>query len=233
MSFVKTIADSFIHLFYPHICCGCGSDLLQAENLICLKCMSELPETEFALYPNNPVEKTFWGRLAVRSATSQYYFTKNSLIQSLVHQLKYQGNQDIGIWLGKMMGRSFLQTSRFSNIDLILPLPLFPEKEKRRGYNQASLLCDGISEIVGVPVYKNTLRRLRHTETQTHKSRIERWQNVDGVFHVQDPGNICNKAILLVDDVITTGATLEACGNELLKVAGISLSIATLAYAVQ
>ncbi len=233
MPIVKTIVDSFFHLFYPHICCGCGSDLLQEENMLCLKCIAELPETDFALHANNPVEKTFWGRLPVTSASSQYYFTKDSLIQSLIHQFKYQGNKAIGLWLGKMMGQSFLQTPRFSNIDLILPLPLFPDKEKRRGYNQATLLCDGISEMLQIPVYKKTLRRVRHTETQTHKSRIERWQNVEGVFMVHEPDKISDRKILLVDDVITTGATLEACGNELLKIAGVTLCIATLAYAVQ
>jgi predicted amidophosphoribosyltransferase len=178
MPIVKAIVNSLVHLFYPHICCGCGTDLLQAQNILCLKCVNQLPQTRFAFHRDNPVEKAFWGRLPIVSASSEYFFTKSSLMQSLIHQLKYQGNREIGLWLGRMMGRTFLQTPRFGNIDLILPLPLFPEKEKRRGYNQAAILCDGISETIGIPVDRKTLSRVKHTETQTHKSRIERWQNV-------------------------------------------------------
>jgi ComF family protein len=231
---IKNIIDPLSHLFFPQVCAGCGSDLLpEADHLLCLQCHAQLPETHFALHANNPVEKTFWGRLSLKAACSQYYFTKESLIQTLIHQLKYEGKKDNGLMLGRLMGQSLLQSGRFGNIDTIVPLPLFADKEKRRGYNQSLLLCEGIAEILCVPVTKNAVSRIRYTETQTKKSRPERWQNVAGGFMAIQPGLLENKKVLLVDDVITTGATLEACGSVMLNVPGIELYIATLAYASQ
>ena len=225
--------EALSHLFFPHICYGCGSDLLSQEMILCLRCRNGLPDTDFAKFENNPIEKIFWGRLQVSAAFSQYYFTKDSLIQTLIHQLKYKGKKEVGTDLGKMMGHSLLQSSRFSNIDAVIPLPLFPDKEKKRGYNQATMLCEGISEKTKVPILYDAIKRVRFTETQTRKSRMERWQNVEGVFEVSDHQKLTGKNILLVDDVITTGATLEACGNIISAIPGVSVFVATLAYAVQ
>lgn len=183
------------------------------------------------MHTNNPVEKNFWGRLPLVSATAQYYFTKESLMQYLLHQLKYKGNKDLGFQLGRLTGTSLRETNRFNTIDALIPLPLFPRKEKRRGYNQATILCEGMSEIMSIPVLKNTIIRTRHTDTQTMKGRLERWQNMEGKFELIDPVSIKNKHVLLVDDVVTTGATLEACGLELLKADNVQVSVATLCYA--
>lgn len=231
MNIKSTIFSPLLHLFYPHVCAGCGSDLLEEINLLCLKCMNDLPNTHFARHPGNPVEKIFRGRLPITAAMSEFYFTKGTLIQNLVHQFKYNGNTDIGIYLGAMMGSSLLSNNRFENIDALVPLPLFAEKEFKRGYNQAAILCTGISEVTNIPVLKNNVIRKRFSETQTKKHRAERWDNVASSFQVNNPRELTNRHILLVDDVVTTGATLEACGAEILKIAGTRLSIATLAYA--
>src|SRR6266508_4528385 len=223
---LKEIKISFFHILFPHICNGCGSDILNEESMLCMRCISEMPETNFQNHANNPVEKIFWGRLPLASATAQYYFTKESLIQRLMHQLKYKGNRELGKQLGRLMGNDLQQTHRFNKIDALIPLPLFPAKEKRRGYNQATILCEGIAEAMNVQVLRDVIIRIQHTETQTKKGRMERWQNMEGKFELISSEKIQNKHVLLVDDVVTTGATLEACGQELIKAANIKLSIA-------
>jgi ComF family protein len=226
----KEIKNSILQFVFPHVCSGCGSDLLSVESSLCLHCIDALPETNFAKHPNNPVEKIFWGRLSLLSAASSFYFTKESLVQKLMHQFKYKNNRDLGVQLGRLMGKHIIQSDRFP-ADALIPLPLFPGKEKRRGYNQALLLCEGIAESLKVPVLTDVITRPEHTETQTKKGRVERWKNMDGKFLLIKPEAINNKHLLLVDDVVTTGATLEACGNELLKADNVSLSLATLCLA--
>lgn len=224
---LKEIRDSVAHLLFPHICSGCGNDILDPSSFLCLRCIDAMPETNFELHPNNPVEKKLWGRLNLESATAQYYFTGESLMKQLMHQFKYKGNKELGLQLGKMMGESISRSGRF-HVDALIPLPLFPAKEKKRGYNQAAVLCEGIAESLQVPVLKDIIIRSQHTDTQTKKRRIERWQNMEGKFIVVKPASIRDKHLLLVDDVITTGATLEACGAELLTAENVRLSITTL-----
>lgn len=227
---LQEIKNSFLHLLFPHVCSGCGSDILNEESALCMRCISELPETNFHKHANNPVEKIFWGRLPLVAATAQYYFSKETRMQYLMHQFKYKGNKDLGKQLGYLMGNDLLQTPRFKNIDALIPLPLFAAKEKRRGYNQATILCEGISEVTRIEILPDIVIRGQYTDTQTKKGRIERWQNIEGKFQLVKPGKIKNKNILLVDDVITTGATLEACGQELMK-ADVNLAVATLCFA--
>lgn len=229
---VTSIISDFSHLFFPHVCAGCGTDNISRQAPVCMQCINQLPLTNFHAYTNNPVEKYFWGRIPVTGAYSLCHFTESSLIQHLLHQLKYKGNKEVGWFLGRMMGHSLKETDRFSNIDMMIPLPLFASRQKKRGYNQAEILCNGIAEIVKLPVVNDAVIRLTATETQTHKNRIERWANMEGKFELIKPAALAGKHILLVDDVITTGATLEACGQEILKAAGTKISIATLAYTV-
>lgn len=230
MKLWQEIAESFLHLIFPHTCAGCGSDNLSKENALCIRCAGSLPETRFEYYGNNPVEKKFWGRLPLIAATAQYFFTRESLVQQLIHQFKYNANRELGLQLGQIMGISLNQSGRFA-ADVMIPLPLFPGRERKRGFNQSELLCQGISQQLNIPVLKNIITRPEHTETQTHKGRIERWKNIEGKFILTDPESITGKHILLVDDVITTGATLESCGSELLKAENASLSIACLCVA--
>ncbi len=229
----STILSPLVHFFYPHNCLGCGSDIIEKENFLCLDCINDLPHTGFALHSNNPVEKNFWGRIPITAGMSEFYFSKDSIIQNLIHEFKYRGNKKVGLYLGNMIGLSLLKSNRFSNIDALVPLPLFSQKEFKRGFNQSSILCAGISEIMNIPLVTNNVTRIVHTETQTKKGRIERWENVEKSFSVLAPAALKGKHILLVDDVITTGATIEACGSEILKVDGVRLSIASFAIATK
>ena len=229
---IKTILHSVSHILFPHLCNGCGSDLISGEHLLCIRCAGLLYETGFAAAADNPVEKTMWGRLRCESGMSQYYFSKGSLFQQLVHQVKYKSNKELGIYLGKLMGSALAASSRFQSVDALVPLPLFPDKERKRGYNQSAIICEGLASAMQLPVLHNLVERIRYTDTQTHKTRMERWQNVDGVFVARPNAIAEGKHLLLVDDVITTGATIEACGNAMLEdLRGIRLSFATLAYA--
>src|SRR5689334_9838733 len=151
----KELKNSLLQVLFPHVCDGCGSDLVNEESNLCMKCIAEMPGTNFHAHANNPVEKIFWGRLPITGATAQYYFTKESLMQRLMHQLKYKGNKELGKQLGRLMGYDLQKTNRFHKVDVLVPLPLFPSKEKRRGYNQATVLCEGISEVMNIEVARD------------------------------------------------------------------------------
>lgn len=232
MSQIKSAYANFIHLFFPHICTGCGSDILDVKSHLCLQCIFDLPVTGFFSQPGNPVAKTFYGRLPLRNAGAGYFFTKDSLMATLIYELKYKGNKDIGFYLGQLLGDFLLNNKAYASVDLLLPLPLNAKREKRRGYNQATALCNGITSVWKKPVLEKVVIRKVNTETQTHRGRITRWENMEDVFAVAQPAAIENKHILLVDDVVTTGASLEACGSEILKVSGTTLSVAALAYTI-
>lgn len=229
---VKKYLSHFSHLFYPHNCEGCGTDILFDDQFLCARCIHALPKTKFFDTRNNPVEKLFYGRLNIAQAGAAFYFTKESLLQHLLVQLKYSGNQEAGYFLGRMMGYALSKAERFDEIDLLVPLALNPKKEFIRGYNQAELICEGISDVWKRPVCPDAVTRIRFTETQTHQNRVSRWQNMEGVFAITQPEALVNKHILLVDDVITTGATLEACGTILLETPGVRLSIGAAAYTI-
>lgn len=232
-NYFQTLGASLAHIFFPHLCKGCGSESLQAGHHLCIQCLAELPYTGFAMQEYNPVEKTFYGRVRFTAATSLLYFTPSSRTKELVHQVKYKGQKQLAVFLGSMMGRSIALSPRFTNIDHIIPLPLFRSREIQRGYNQAELLANGVAEIIGIPVLNNVMFRQKATVTQTHKSRTDRWANVEGQFIVPYPHLLANSSILLVDDVITTGATLDACASILNKIPGTTLHISTLAFAMK
>ncbi len=232
MPLLKSAIHSVLHLFYPHVCTGCGSDVISQDQQLCLRCLHELPVTNFFGTTGNSVERIFYGRLAIQQAAAGYFFTKESLLQHLLIQLKYRGNKEIGFYMGCLLGQLILQHKAFIDVDALIPLPLNPIKERKRGYNQATALCLGISSIVNLPVLDSAVVRKVYTETQTHMGRINRWENMDGVFAIMDKAGIEGKHLLLVDDVVTTGATLEACGSEILQVPNTRLSIATLAYTI-
>lgn len=224
------LKEAFLHLIYPNLCNGCGSDQLSNKSSLCLRCLDALPPTNYEKYPANPVEKIFWGRLPVINATAQFYFTKESLMQRLLHLFKYKGAKDLGLQLGRLMGFQIKASGRF-DVDALIPLPLFSKRERMRGYNQAMVLCEGMAEIMDIPILPNMISRPEYTETQTVKGRLERWKNMEGKFLLKNPDGISGKHILLVDDVVTTGSTLEACGNEILKAQELQLSICTLCIA--
>jgi ComF family protein len=198
-----------------------------------MHCINRLPVTWFHMYADNPIERIFWGRMPVTNAASYLYFSKDSLLQHIVHELKYKGNKELGHFIGRQMGKVLLQSHRFHDIEALIPLPLFAARERKRGYNQALVLCEGMAEVLSLPILKQVIRRRTSSETQTNKNRIDRWLNMQGKFELHQPEAIAGKHILLVDDVITTGATLEACGQALFTAANIRLSIMTMAYTVK
>jgi ComF family protein len=230
MKFTET-ARSLLHLFFPHCCVGCGTDVLSNQQILCLPCINQLPVTNFHLYADNPLQQKFRGRLPLIDATSYVYFTKDSMLQEIMHQFKYNNRQNIGAWFGRRIGEALQTSSHFTMPDALVPVPLFDVRKRKRGYNQAELLCAGIAEVLELPVWKDVVTRTTLTESQTRKSRIQRWQNMEGKFAVMKPATIMGKHLLLVDDVVTTGATLEACGRALLTAGEVKLSIATMAFA--
>lgn len=223
---------SILHIFFPYSCCGCGSNLAGEENLFCIYCQAEMPLTFFEFHASNPIERIFWGRATIQAAAAHVYFTGGSSIQHGMHLLKYKGRKEIGSYFGRKMGETLKQSGRFKNCEIIVPLPLFISREKERGYNQSVLIAEGISRQLEIPVISDVVFRVRKTATQTHKSRIQRWKNMESTFELRDPQSISGKHILLVDDVVTTGASLEACARALLVASGIQISIACLAYTV-
>ncbi len=227
------ILSGLFNLVYPHLCPGCGDDNLSDKEIICFQCRMDLPYTEYHLHRDNKTEKVFYGRARISYGTSLLYFSKSMMVQNLLHEIKYRGHKELGIFMGKLMGRSIVESDCFDDLDFLVPLPLSEKKTKQRGYNQSELLCTGIAEIIQKPVSVDNVIRSIHTSTQTKKHRRERWQNVEGIFELVRPSEFENKHILLVDDVVTTGATLESCANEILRVSGVRVSIATLAIATK
>jgi ComF family protein len=229
---LKSYIEGLTQLVYPLQCVGCGNDAITKEELLCIDCLLNLPETNFAKTADNFVEKIFYGRIPVEAATSLYFFNKDSLLQHLIHQLKYKGNQDIGTYFGKIMGRRLAASSRFKAIDFVTPIPLSKKRIAKRGYNQALSVCNGIASVLNIPVLDNLTIRQKDNETQTQKNRLERWENMQNTFQVKDKTLIAGKNILLIDDVVTTGATLEACGEVILTTPNTKLFIATVAVAM-
>lgn len=219
-----------LHYFYPRYCVGCGNDPLPGNTRICSHCLQSLPHTRFFEREGNPVEKVFDGRLRISAAAALYYFTKRSLVQQLLVRLKYHRDQQAGLLLGRLMGHALQQSQRFDDIDLLIPIPLNKTREFKRGYNQATILCQGIVSVWYKPLLTHAVERRKHTDTQTQQNRLSRWQNMEGIFSIKDEKALSGKHILLVDDVITTGATIESCGNCLLQVPDTRLSVCSAAY---
>ncbi|MFT3902873.1 MAG: ComF family protein [Niabella sp.] len=231
MNGISNLKNALLHLFYPHICAGCGTHALAANSQLCVQCLHELPATGFENHPGNPVEARLSGRIRFEQATAQYYFAKKSFMQDVMHAFKYHGNRELGLQLGRLMGHSLQQSHRFDKVDLLIPLPLHDRRERQRGFNQSTIICKGISEVLQIPVITDAVVRHTITETQTKKNRAARWQNMEGKFAVVDKHVLSGKHVLLVDDVITTGSTLESCGTAMLAVEDVKLSIATLCFA--
>jgi ComF family protein len=230
LKIIKKYIEGFISLFYPKFCFACNTTLIGNEDFLCTMCRHTLPVTLFHKYESNPVEKLFWGRIKIENATSFLFYDKGSKYGHLLHQFKYKGHTEIGIKLGKLFGAQLAETN-FKDIDLIVPVPLHSAKLRKRGFNQSEVIAKGIAMSLNKPVAGKALKRNIFTSTQTRKGRFERWKNVEGIFEVKDPKLLQNKHILLIDDVITTGATLEAMGNVILNIEGTKISVATLAIA--
>jgi ComF family protein len=223
--------DSVINLFYPRVCAACGEPLLKDEETVCLKCRFLLPKTGYELNPDNPLAQTFYGRVPFHAVTACFFFAKSGKVQHLIHELKYKGNKEAGVFLGQQLGESIKEAPLFQGIDYLIPIPLHPKREKKRGYNQSLMIAQGIHEVTGIPIGDKYLVRAVNTATQTKKSAEERFKNVKDIFEVRHDEELQEKHVLLIDDVLTTGATLEACAHQLESIPGIVISAATAACA--
>src|SRR5438270_743512 len=196
--FLIQVKESLLYLLFPHLCEGCGLSGLNRSDFLCLQCYLKLPETLFFKYNNNPVERIFFGRLKTENSGALYYFTKGSLIQKLMHEFKYKHNEELGSFLGRMMGNSIKSSGRFTEIELVIPVPLHVKKQQKRGFNQADILARAIAKVLNVPVIENAITKNEDSGSQTKKNRIERWQNVEGKYEIVDTGILKGKNILLV-----------------------------------
>ena len=228
---IRKYRDAFVQLVFPRNCLLCGGELLEKEKCLCKQCSSKLPYTKFELQDNNPIEQLFWGKVEVEKASSLLYFRKGEKVQKIIHYIKYRNAKELGVSMGEIFGRRLMNTGFLTDIDVIVPVPLHPKRLKYRGYNQSELLARGIGSVSGIEVLPNAIIRHSYTETQTKKERYERHLNVHRVFNVAQEDQIMGKHILLVDDVITTGSTLEACIVQLKRIPNTRVSVVALASA--
>ncbi len=222
---MKTYFSAFLDLIFPRPCLACGASLLSQENQVCIQCQIDLPRNE--INQNLETDKRFWGKLPVQYSLSFLQYNRKGLVQKLIHQLKYRNQPDLGVFLGKLFGEELKKMDLM--IDAWIPVPLHPSKEKQRGYNQAACIAQGLSESTTIPTITDLLRRSKVTSTQTKKTRIERFENVATIFEVADMEQVKGKHFAIVDDVITTGSTIEACGLALLEAGAKSISVVSLA----
>ncbi len=221
----------FIQLFFPDLCHLCERRKPLRGHGLCGHCLARLPYTHYHLWVDNPFVERFWGRIPLYAGAACYFFRKGGLARHLIHRLKYEGKKELGIWVGRQYGRQLMENELFAGVNCIVPVPLHKKKELRRGFNQSACFAEGLAESMNVPCFTRVLQRKVYTDTQTRKSQMERLQNVANVFAVRQKSSLEGRHVLLVDDVLTTGATLEACALALLKVPGVRVSMATMAIA--
>lgn len=232
MKVIYDLLDDFLGLLFPRICYGCGNHLMRNENVICTECHVVIPQTGYHTQPGNPVEQLFWGRCLIDRAAAYSFYNKGSRVRRLIHSFKYKGVKEIGAELGRIYGSQLKSSGFLDGIEFILPVPLHPSKERKRGFNQSRVISESISSVSDIEVLSDVLVRTSRTQTQTKRSRYDRWTNIEGRFHVISPDKLKGKHILLVDDVITTGATIESCVQELAGIEDMTVSVAALACAV-
>lgn len=217
------------NLFYPDTCVCCDQYLLDQEKIICIECRLDLPFIETGNSTYNPLLETLKGKVFVEEGTSFLYYHPEGKVKKLIHQLKYKNNQKVGIFLGEWLGQKLLETKAYNSIDYIIPVPLHKDKLRLRGYNQLTKFGETLSSILNIEYLEGVLIRNTMAKTQTLKKRLDRFKSLVNNFSIINADLLKNKHVLLIDDVVTTGATLEACCNELLKVEGMKISIVTIA----
>ena len=222
---------SLLELFYPSVCAACGNTLFHWEQLVCTHCRSFLPKTGYETTADNPLARLFYGKVRLKAVTACFFFSKDGKVQHLIHELKYRGNAEAGLFLGRELGKSIIDAPLFQGIDYLISIPLHHKRERQRGYNQSMMIAQGITEVTSIPIGGDFLYRKVNTSTQTHKSKEERWRNVNDIFELRHEEQLEGCSVLLVDDVLTTGATLESAALKLSSVPGITISCATAACA--
>lgn len=223
--------QAFLSLLFPRCCIVCGNPLAKGEVYLCAHCNMNLPRTDLHKQKDNAVEQLFWGKIPLERATSFFYYRKGSNYRQILHRLKYRGEKEIGEVMGRCMATELLPYDFFSDIDVIIPVPLHPKKQRARGYNQSEWIARGISGISGISVDTTSVSRKKNTATQTRKTVFERWENVNQTFTLHLPERFVGKHLLIIDDVLTTGATTVACASVFDGVEGVRISVLTLAVA--
>ena len=228
------ILEDLMGLLFPEICYACDGVLARGERFICTDCNVKLPYTNYHIYgatEHNPLQRRFWGKVPVRFVLAYLHFKPKGRVQRLLHQLKYKGASNLGMHLGKRYGSVLKDHQLHEQFDIIIPVPLHKQKQQKRGYNQSDSFAEGLASKMDLTLDLKVLIRTMNTSSQTNKSRLHRWQNVEQVFQVKDPEAVKAKRVLLVDDVMTTGATLEACALVLLESGCAEVSVVTIAAA--
>lgn len=227
------VIKDLLRLIFPDYCIHCGTPLVGSEKHLCTQCLIEIPWSRHAQFSDNDAELRLAGHIPCQAAATLITFQKGNVAQSIVHHIKYYGYISLGIQYGKLLGQELKDSGRFNNIDYIVPVPLHWFKKIRRGYNQCDYICHGISETLNIPILKGNLKRTKYTRTQTHKNRIERQKNMQSVFAIRHPEQLQGKHILLVDDIITTGATFDGCYQALKSIPDLLISVAAIALVKQ
>jgi len=228
----QTFLYDFISLLFPRTCCACGEVLIRDEPIICHFCFLHLPFTRIASETENRVSEIFWGRVPIETGTALFYYEKGGKVQQLIHNFKYRGFKEAGWYLGSLLGAELRSSPIYKELHAVVPVPLHPFKMRQRGFNQSEEFGKGVADCLGIPQNTAGLLRVIPTGTQTRKTQFQRWENVESVFHVPDPSVFENKNILLVDDVITTGATMESCARLILESPGARVWLAAIALAI-
>lgn len=228
---VKLILKHFLELFFPPLCVCCENRLIKEEKFICLDCLHNLPKTDHLKFHENKLEEYFAGRFPFERICSFAYFVKGGSIQKIIHELKYRNNPKLGIYIGQLCGQEINKYNTIPNIDYIIPVPLHKNRLKKRGYNQALQIAKGISKQTGIPILTEALIRMIDNPSQTKNSRFSRWKNTEGIFGITDNTLLEDKHILLIDDVITTGSTLEVCAKQILESPNTKISIYAIGWA--
>lgn len=223
--------ESIINLFFPKVCSGCSSFLLSNENVICTVCRHDIPLTNHHLNPENDAFKKFYGRIPVIHTSALFYFHKKGIVQELIHNLKYKGHEEIGAILGEWYAEDLKNIDLLKSVDEIIPVPLHRKKLKERGYNQVTAFGEALSSSLNIDYNDSLLIRNVYSKTQSKKNLLGRTEGIETIFDVSFTEKNHNKHFLLIDDVITTGSTLEACSRALMKIPGAKISIVCMAMA--
>ena len=226
MKFLQNLYE----LFYPSVCLACKDNLVDTNTHLCIHCRHDLPLTSFCNKTDNALERSFFGRIRIDQATALLYYSKKGIVQELIHALKYKNQQSLGIFFGEWLGANMMESQRFKNLEYIVPVPLDKKKQRNRGYNQLSVFGKSLAGKLKIPFIENNLVKIVNTNSQTKKLRWERLKNVDENFKVLQPSKFENKQILLIDDIVTTGATIEACFEALNKDCNLKISLACIAF---
>lgn len=227
-NFLIFILQNVLDIIYPRICIICLNALVRGESHVCIACLNDLPRTNYHIHTEHDLEQRFWGIIPVESVCSFFYF-QNEGVRNLIHEIKYRNGQELAVYVGELYARELSESGFFDQIDYIIPVPLHPKRLKERGYNQSLRIAEGLSEISKKPIADDVLIRSIYNVTQTKIPKEKRWENVNAIFQIINKDKIKDKHILLVDDVLTTGATLIGCASELQKETSVKVSILTLA----